>query len=39
MSQFDESDGFASTRKPNRQGRARLPRPNNNCVEVLRWIG
>jgi hypothetical protein len=32
---FDNSDGFAGTRKPSRQGWARLARPDNDCVEVL----
>src|SRR5262249_10825711 len=36
---FDNSDGFAGTRKPRCQGRARLARPDNDCVEVLHRSG
>ena len=32
---LDNGDGFAGTRKSRRQGRARLARPDNDCVEVL----
>ena len=36
---FDNGDGFAGSRKPRRQGRARLARPDNDCVEVLHRSG
>jgi hypothetical protein len=36
---FDNSDGFASTRKPRCQGRSRLASRDNDCVEVLRRSG
>lgn len=32
---LDDSDGFASTRKPHRQRGARLARPDNDCVKVF----
>ena len=32
---FDNRDGFSGTRKPRRQRRARLARPDDDCVEVL----
>ena len=36
---FDNRDGFAGTCKPRCQGRARLARPDNDCVEVLHCRG
>ena len=36
---FDNRDGFAGTRKPRCHGRARLARPDNDCVEVLHRSG
>ena len=32
---FDNGDGFAGIRKPRCQGRTRLARPDNDCIEVL----
>jgi hypothetical protein len=36
---FDNCDASAGTRESRCQGRARLARPDNDCVEVLRRIG